>query len=1013
MRIILLLGLLCAGGVSAATNDKGRTLPAVDAMQSFEDGVPWYVHCDNGKLSTSERYAQDGRFSLRWDWVPGDRLTVKIAPLGNINVWTGYSHYLRSAMKINIFNESPQESDFTFRWMKGDRCGGYFIFPLHVPGWQHICYHYSWHNGISGRNTKLLQESDRIVLEAPATGKGGTIYLDSLVVNKPYDWRDANHPITKVWKPYDLNDYPHQELIAPPATPEELAAVEKFLPKRNKNGKVSEKRVAAFEKKMREKYNFRTLADGHVTGRSAGWKEMSGDLKQTADMWHNCGDDALADRIAKIYFLLDDHFRTLGAVPQGSITGLHNYSGRTHGDACFAMREPLLKSGRLERVRNTLKYNYNYRQMFEDGPAPRSMDFHYNDVRYIFKIALMHDTPQEIVKHLRIFKKAYDRWVVDTIKPDGSLYHHGKHYFAYAGGAMASTADTFMRTLGTPFQPGKEAFEAVKKALLNMRYYANLLDLPVTMHGRHPGRQQLKPATFLRMAQAGRAYNNGRLDPELAAAYLRLNPKDTGKPEFTKEQIKPEPPPHGNLAMNFAGIMGQRRGEWLALVRGYGKYYGAGESYNNQNRYGLVFGNGCLTILASGTPVNIISGGHDVNRGWDWRMFDGATVIYMPYNKMANGNGSLSESNGNGFIGGLSQNRRNGIFVMPIRSGLQYGKALDKGQKHPDGAIFKANKSYFFFDDRIVCLGSDIAAPALRYPVYTVLFQDILTGTNQPVTVDGSVVTNFPYEAALTVNSSHTLLDIQNTGYLIPAGQKIAVARRHQKSRDGHDSKDTEGDAALAWIDHGNSPTNSSYRYFIQVKTTPAELQRFASQMQSEQPPVTVLRQDSRSHIVYDRATRTAGYVIFKAGKLSTNAITHAVTFVSQPCLVTVQDAGKGRVNLSLADPDLHIVKGISQSTNLTIRIRGELTAEAVPDGTRVAANNAGETAITLSCVNGASYDLVLRDAAYRPAQPKVAGACRGCSRTVLGSLAASSLLLLIAIASIVRRNRGGRAQQH
>jgi hypothetical protein len=237
---VVLAGLLLVGySVFGVTNE----LPDVGILQSFEAGVPSHVTVSKGKLSISERYAQDGSHSLRWDWVAGDRLTIMTGPLGNIAEWTGYNGYYRSAIKFKIFNEIPQDSSLTFRWLDGEKLGGYFEFPLHVAGWQSICYHYSWHHGILKRNQNVLKATDRIVFDAPERGSGGTLYLDTHVEKNAYDWRQAPHPITHVWKPYDISQYPHKELLTEP-TAEELAAVERFLPKRNRSGKVSVAQVA-------------------------------------------------------------------------------------------------------------------------------------------------------------------------------------------------------------------------------------------------------------------------------------------------------------------------------------------------------------------------------------------------------------------------------------------------------------------------------------------------------------------------------------------------------------------------------------------------------------------------------------------------------------------------------------------------------------------------------------------------------------------------------------------------
>ena len=957
-------------GFTSGAVDK---LPPVDSLQAFENGVPAHVTVSKGKVSVSECYAQDGQYSLRWDWVPGDRLTIITGPLKTIGEWIGYGGYSRSAIKFKIFNKNNQDTKLIFRWLSGDKQGGQFDFPLHVEGWQTICYHYSWHHGITKRNQNALKATDRIVFDAPKTGSG-TIYLDSLLIRKALDFRQARHPITKIWKPYDLSDYPHKELLVK-ATPEELAAVEKFLPRRNKSGNVKEKDVAKLEKQIREKYKFKRLQDGHLVGRGSGRHEMTGDMNLVAGIWRRTGDDALAKRVADVYFMLDDHFRTLGAVPQGSIGGLDNYAGRWHSDACFPMREPLLKTGRLEKVRNTLKYNYNYKQIFRDGYGRQSMDHHYNNVRYLFKIAVMHEKPEKIVKHLRIFQKRYNRQIIDTIKPDGSLYHHGSHYFAYAGGAMASTSDTFLRTMGTPFQPSQEAFEAVKRALLNMRYYANVTDLPVVMHGRHPGRQHLNGSSFFKMAEAGRGYNDGKLDPELAAAYLRLTPKDANKEIYKKENIRPEPAPQGNLAMNYAGLMGHRREEWLAMARGYGKYYWACESYNNANRHGLFFANGTLSLLATGNPVNIIDSGCNIEKGWDWRHFDGGTAIDLPYKQMANGNGTMSERSGVSFIGGLSFLGENGVFVMPIRSGHQYNKAMDKDQKREKGEMLEADKSYFFFDNRIVCLGAGIKAKNVRHNVHTTLFQNNLKKTDVPIFVDGKSITQFPCKSVLTSNKAHTLMDIQKSGYFIPTGQKIDVVRRHQKSRNGHDNKDTEGDAALAWLNHGIGPIDQAYEYVILPATTEAKLANFAKAMQSTKPPIQILQKNSDAHIVFDRATKSTGYVFFKGKTTEKKKGTKSkvanveqkcnsellIVNVSRPLLAMTRDIGKGRIELGLCDPDLHLDKTrISQPVKLSVTLKGkwEVSKKDKPLKTRLTKEN--NTIITIECHEARSYNYFL-----------------------------------------------------
>jgi hypothetical protein len=307
------------------------------------------------------------------------------------------------------------------------------------------------------------------------------------------------------------------------------------------------------------------------------------------------------------------------------------------------------------------------------------MDYFYIDARYLFKIAVMQTSREDAVIHLRAFSRRYSRQLVDTIKPDGSLFHHGFHYFAYAGGASREMAKLMELTAPTPFRVTPDAYQSVKQAFLAMRWYANLRDLPMTLHGRHPGRQQLSPDAFAVMAQAGRPYHGGELDVDMARAALRLDPK------MELAGLSPEPAPTGHITMPYAGLGCHRREEWLAIVRGYGKYLAAQESYNNANRHGLFFGNGYLDILGGGKPVTIADSGCRPNDGWDWRRLDGTTVIHMPYAQMANGNGTMSERSGETFVGGVNHQGRDGLFAMSLNSAFQYRKALPKGTQSVDG----------------------------------------------------------------------------------------------------------------------------------------------------------------------------------------------------------------------------------------------------------------------------------------------------------------------------------------
>jgi len=1110
------------------------TRAQANRIESFEDALPPGIVAEGGKVTTSDEDCQDGLHALRWDFTPGGKLILPTGPLGNIGVWTGYGGYSRSAFEMRIRTiEAP--GGLTCRFMAGDQVGGSFTVPLVFDGWQRVCYHLSWRSRLKNRRQKVLAQTDRFVIEAPAEGKGGTVYLDLVCFNRPIDFRGKREAIRERWKPFDPRTAPAMADLLTPPTEDELAALRYFLEQDRgmyPSGPAKDADVARLEQVAKERFLLRRLPNGKVRGRGLSkWHPLTGQMLAVAKHWLHTDDPALRQRLEDLFFLQNDFLRQQGGVAQGAIQGLNWYGGRNHADACYIMREPLRRTGRLPTVSDCLRYNYGYRNIFKTGRGVESMDYYYTAVRYLFKIALMQERPEDIVLHLRAFSRRLSRQLVDTIKPDGSCYHHGFHYFAYAGGATRMMASQLKLMAPTPFRVTREAYGKVKLAFMNMRWYANVRDLPLTLHGRHPGRQSLSPHGFLALAEAGRPYHDGKLDTELVRAGLRLAPELRDKEPYAGAGLEPEPAPTGHLTMPYAGLTSHRRGGWLAMVRGYGRYLAAQESYSNTNRHGLFFANGYLDILTGGNPVNIFDSGCRANQGWDWRRLDGTTVIYMPYAKMANGHGTMSERSRETFVGGLTRRGRNGLFMMTLNSGLQYRKALPEGKKPVKEHAFRGKKTYFFFDGRIVCLGSNIENHDSPFPVQTNLFQKFLPAVGRPedqkvetgspgkwtrrsvsyrakandaghplfvnlassrnlstgvigwdkATVSGGtaklvngdfeegrtgeapagwtytdlpdkgdhsfgvrpsgdrtagkrvstedgrnwlsggrsavfsqkvldamvagetyefsvlvqsagssyarsrvyfstalpasaeqvrpaayapimindrVVQQLPFKATLPTDCASLLMDTQNTGYYAPAGQPLHVSRLHQKSRDGHDKKDTEGHYAAAWLEHGVNPKDASYEYVVMPNTTPESLATFGAAMADEKtPPYRVLQRDGNAHIVLDRTSRTWGCVFFAEQEL-VSAIGLPVKGVLQPCLLMAQQTGRGIWQMSLADPDLNLGKGgISQPKTVRLLLPGRWRLLDAPGNIKLTPATDGDSLLTAKCSEGRSHD--------------------------------------------------------
>lgn len=207
------------------------------------------------------------------------------------------------------------------------------------------------------------------------------------------------------------------------------------------------------------------------------------------------------------------------------------------------------------------------------------------------------------------------------------------------------------------------------------------------MSGRHPnGKGQLIPVQYAMMAIAGTPDGKKNIDPDMAAAYLRLmslsGSIDKDAPDYLprtsnalelelKKQLedsgyKPEPEPQGNLALGYGCVSVQRRENWAAVVRGHSRYLWAAEHYLDANFYGRYLAHGSMQILTGkpGQLVTFATSGWQEN-GFDWNRIPGTTSIHLPFDKLRavvlnvdtySGMEEMLYSD-EAFAGGLSQGR--------------------------------------------------------------------------------------------------------------------------------------------------------------------------------------------------------------------------------------------------------------------------------------------------------------------------------------------------------------------
>ena len=490
---------------------------------------------------------------------------------------------------------------------------------------------------------------------------------------------------------------------------------------------------------------------------------------------------------------------------------------------------------------------------------------------------------------------------------------------------------------------------------------SNLHDTPPCISGRMP----FCGPTWLVNAQAFAYLAIAADDHELTAAFKRLWCRASEKEQayvllrqsaglswYSPAGLLPivkqtlgrtvpaERPPQGNWSMPYGALSVQRRGDWMALVKGYGRYVWDVEKHHDQNIYGLFSNYGSISVYGSGTPVTAKASGFVAN-GWDWRLWPGTTAPFLPYEEFEK-HEHVRYFSASSMAGGVSDGR-NGVHGLHLLAD-KYGFKLD------------AKKTVFMNDDVLVCLGSDIQCTGTDVPVKTCLFQTALAKPSVVTLINEKEISALPNE--FKTKEALTLTDAVGNRYTIPAGQELHVRRSQQESRHERRKKPTKGYFAAAWLTHGANPKKASYQFTIQVQPKAPAAPKYA-----------VLQQNAAAHVVHFPGSY-AGYCIFDPGQPLPAA---DILRVDKPCLIMIEEA-KAKLKLTVANPDLNFAldklpNGLNQvrshnryAPSRPSPVRVTLKGKWRLDGAdaKTVDGEAGQTTIEFACIHGKSITISL-----------------------------------------------------
>lgn len=940
-------------------------------IQSFEENsIPSNWQANNQEaLTLSTKHYKMGKQSLKWSFKEGDYIVVT-----EEENMLGASKSKRGGLITWIYNEQPINKCLSIKLgtkeqIKEDNVPYTFEFYLNFKGWRALWVNFREdivNPDFMGDHTGLIEQ---MIIHAPEID--GDIYLDVVeFVDTIYECRTQDYQIM-IPRPDSIGrtfwqksyEYIHKKCSLPleSLTDKQVEAFE-IVEKRLEDwimgtNRYTEEVPLKMRRKALDEYiaegvrlyeglEIKKDKDGTITGvplfasRAPYEKKFGVDvstpifLPLVFDYKLNHNEESFGKLM-----LLFDYYNDQGWAEGSGLGTLDHETNRSSGYflAVYLMREELKVTGRFERECKTVEWYSDFGKLngdfgidYIETTADEFRTHFLYRLLYILTIETSPRKVQAIENYLKWVNTALEvtHNFAGTIKPDYTGYHHrGIYASAYApqGYHMAALINYILH--GTLFEIGKVGRLNLKKALVTQDILSHEYDLAQSLTGRFPEETgilvKILPA-YTYMALSGNPETGEVIDHEMVSIFKRHWDRNSSRLQETLfaeckagisyidtlggmelmldieglETTSGEEV-NGFFVKPYGGLVAHRYKNWMVLQKGWSQYIWDYESggKKQENVYGRYVSYGALQIMAHKEPK---LDGYEVMRGWNWNLVPGATTKHLPWNELDCSVNDYAHRTftDQTFLGGVSNQNEQGIFGMILHD-TQYDTS------------FEARKSSFYFEDEIICLGSDISNIDKKNRTQTTLFQAYI---GEDKSLDGYVNSTSPMqenELKLQTDKETWIMDPYGNGYWIAQNQMLEVRKGIQDSRDSFDKEETTGKYVTAWLSHGKAPSKAAYEYVIKVQT---DIDTIANYKKSYE----VIAQDASAHILNYPKYQTTGYVIFEPNK----AIEYGILEGTDTPILAMAKEVKDGIVLSICDPDLRLPKLPNQEmTELTAAI--------------------------------------------------------------------------------------------
>lgn len=312
------------------------------------------------------------------------------------------------------------------------------------------------------------------------------------------------------------------------------------------------------------------------------------------------------------------------------------------------------------------------------------------------------------------------------------------------------------------------------------------------------------------------------------------------------------------------------RKEYLFTVRNTSTRTVEAEKGNGENLKANYFSYGANFISVDGSEYT------NIMPVWDWSMIPGTTFPYattFPARPDWGTNYAV-----NSFVGGVSDGVHGASVLNLNKLGIQ------------------AKKSWFFFNDEIVCLGAGIIDSSNRN-VRTTINQSWMNAPSYSCSVGSTTETMQSLSSSTYTNTNLKYLRNGAVGYYFPNQGNLKYTMKSQSgawssiNSSMGSSTIESGYVFSLWLDHGNNPSNASYSYIV---VPGIDTQQKAQSYDAS--AIEIIQNTSTIQAVYHKTLDILQVIFHQAGTVNFGNKSVSVDY---PCAIMF----KNGTQITVADP--------------------------------------------------------------------------------------------------------------